>query len=243
MRRIFIITALIAVSTVMFVQNAVAQKLTETPIVKPARDYTSTPYYNKMARDALKSRPPRFDFMKFRSLYSRTRQYDPIGEKALKTINDLAYIILHDEDPERVKTALFAYQVEVSNHLAHIDIVMLALSLSREDKRFGKADFFEWMREGLIRTVVISGDGYTLSGAYDVITLSEEVILLNRLNFKPIGVQAAKEGTVYYNMHNVEDMQTGQKRTVFVNTSIPMKYLEAVKEEREEVFTLDIRKQ
>ena len=242
MMRIFTIVALVITLITISVQNAAAQRLRDAPIVKQ-KNYLDTPYYNQMARDALSNQPAKFGFMKFRGLYARTRQYDPFGDKALKTINDLVYIVLHDEDPERVETALFAYQTEVSNHLAHIDVVMLALSLAREDKRFGKVKFFEWMRDGLIETVVISGDGYTLAGAYDVITLSEEVILFNRLGFRKIDTKPVKEGIIYYNMHDVEDLRDGTKRTVFVNTSIPMKYLEILKEEQQELFTLDIGKQ
>ncbi len=222
-------------------QSAIAQKYRVAPVI--TKSYADTPYYNGMARNALKNKPARFDFMKFRVLYVRTRQYDPIGETALKTINDLAYIVIHDENPERVAGALFAYQAEVAKHLAHIDVVMLALSLAREDKRFGHPEFFEWMRDGLIKTVLISGDGYTLNGAYDIITLSEEVILFNRLNFQKNETIPVKEGIVYYNMHDGEDMQSGRKRTVFVNTSIPMKHLEALRVEQKETFTLDIGKQ
>ncbi|MEZ5814717.1 MAG: hypothetical protein R3E13_08405 [Alphaproteobacteria bacterium] len=221
--------------------SAAAQRLRDAPLKDTSPGYMDTPYYNKMVRDALKDRSPYFDFMQFRILYARTRQYDPGGERVLKTVNDLAYLALHEEDPQRAETALFAYQTEVSNHLANIDVVLLALSLAREDKRFGRVDFFEWMREGLVKTVLISGDGYTLNGAYDVITLSEELLLFSRLGLKRIDTKAAHEGIIYYNMHTAEDLRTGEKRTVFVNTSIPMRHLEEARE-KEKSFTLDLRK-
>ena len=64
--------------------KAAAKNLKEiTPIEK---SYLDTPYYNQMARDALKNKPARFDFMKFRIFYARTRQYDPIGEETLKAV-------------------------------------------------------------------------------------------------------------------------------------------------------------
>ena len=240
MRLIFIITATI-IALGGSSQSAIAQKFKVSPVI--TKSYADTPYYNKMVRNALKNKPARFDFMKLRILYARTRQYDPIGEAALKTINDFAYIVLHDEDPERAAGALFAYQAEVAKHLAHIDVVLLALSLAREDKRFGRPEFFEWMRDGLIKTVVISGDGYTLNGAYDVITLSEEVILFNRINFQKNETIPVREGIIHYNMHDGEDVQSGRKRTVFVNTSIPMKHLELLQLEQKKTFTLDIGKQ
>ena len=214
--------------------------------VKPTdyqRSYMVNPYYNGMVRDALKNKPKRFDFMQFRSFYSRTRQYDPIGEEALKELNSLAYIALHDEDPERVDTALFAYKSVLHDHLANLAVVMQALSLAREDERFGDPKFLEWMREGLVKTVVISGNGYSLRDAYDVITLQEEILLFNRLGFQQLETKAVREDTIYYNMHDVKDLKTGKTRTVFVNTTIPMKYLEAKQEEIERFYSLDIRKQ
>jgi len=212
-----------------------------------ATDYQQSflvnPHYNKMAREALKDKPKRFGFMRFRSLYSRTRQYDPIGENTLKSLNNLAYIVFNEQDPDRIKTALFGYQSIVSDHLAHLGVVMQALSLAREDRRFGNPSFFEWVKEGIIRTVVISGDGFTLQGAYDVITLEEETVLFHRLGIKPVESRAVKEGFIYYNMHDVEEVGTKAKRAVFVNTTIPMKYLEALSQEQDKLKTKIIRKQ
>ncbi|MCB9982706.1 MAG: hypothetical protein H6861_03390 [Rhodospirillales bacterium] len=200
------------------------------------QSFLANPYYDNMARQAIEQKPPRFDFMQFRAYYSQTRQYDPIGAQTLGQLNDLAYIVKNDSDPERVKTALFGYKRLVQDHLAHIDVVLHALSLSRTDKRFGDRKFYEWVRDGIMRTVVISGDGYTLAGAYDVITLSEETMLFNRMGFNAKHSEAVKEGIIYYTMHDVIDARTGAERAVFVNTSIPMKYMEALQEEQRGAF-------
>lgn len=217
-----------------------AQQLPQLRATDYRQTHMATPYYNDMARQALQQRPARFDFMGFRSYYARTRQYDPIGTQTLKELNDLAYIVMNDPDPERVQTALFGFKTLVRDHLAHIDIVVQALLLARQDRRFGDPRFYEWMKEGLINTVIISGDGYTLGGAYDVITLSEETILFNRLGFRKQHVQAAKEGIIYYNMYDVIDKKSGEKRAVFVNTSIPLKYLDALKTEQQKIFSPEL---
>lgn len=224
-------------------RDVIAQEEARVDPLDYRQSYIIDPLYREMARDALKNKSPRFDFMQFRSYYSRTRQYDPLSEDTLQELNSLAYIVLNDEDPERAETALFAYQAVTSDHLANIDVVMQALSLARQDSRFGNPAFFEWMRDGLVRTVTISGDGYTLRGAYDVITTTEEILLFNRLGFQRVDTQAVKEASVYYNMHEVIDTSSGETRTVFVNTTIPMRYLDAIEVERQKALTLDIRKQ
>ena len=200
------------------------------------------PYYNKMVREAIRDRPERFDFMRFRSLYSRSSFYDPIGEDALREINALAYAAMNEEDEERAQGALFGYQTRVSEHMAHIDVVLQALSLARQDKRFGDAQFFEWMRDGLVKTVVISGDGYSLKGAYDVITPSEEVLLFRRLGFRSLETKNVKQGGLFYNIHTVEQAGEADSRVVFVNTTIPLRYLEMLEDYRSKNTSLDIRK-
>lgn len=235
----------IAFSFVAFTAPAYAQTNTLNPVVKPTdyrQSFRATPFFNHMAAKAV-NRPLRFDFMEFRSLYSRTHQYDPIGDQALKTLNDLAFIVLNDQDPERVETALFGFHAMVNDHLAHIGVIMQALSLSRTDKRFGDITFYEWLRDGLIKTVMISGDGYSLKGAYDVITIAEETILFNRLGLKQLKTRTGKEGIVYYNLHDAQDPASGEERMLIVNTSIPMKYLEALKEEQEGIRVIDIGRQ
>lgn len=222
---------------------AQAQSIHDDPALAYRQSFMANPEYNAMARDLLKNKSPRFNFMQFRSLYSRTRQYDPMGDETLRKMNNLAYIIMNEKDAERIDGAKYAYQTLVSNHLANIDVVMQALSLAKQDKKFGRPEFFEWVKEGLIKTVVISGDGYTLQGAYDVITLSEETILFHRLGLKPYQTQTANEGYIHYNMHDAVDVRSKEKRAVFVNTTIPMKYLAALKEIQDREFTLDITRQ
>lgn len=195
-----------------------------------------------MVRSILSQFPQRFDFMRFRSLYSQTRQYDPIGEETLERMDRLSYTAASDKDPEKSGMALLEYQALVADHLAHLGVVMRAAALAREDKRFGNPEFFQWMREGLMQSVTISGDGRSLKGAYDVITLTEETMLLRALGYKLENTLPRHEGFVYYNMNEVQDLRTGEKLTLFVNTTYPMRFLEG-KEKEKESLRLDIRRQ
>lgn len=246
MRLIFSLLAFCAI-TVFSAAPAFAQIYgtgkTPTSDAPASNNFQARPYYNKMVRDALKNKPPRFDFMQFRIFYSQTPQYDPISTVALDQLNNYAYIVMNDPDPERVKSAILAYQTVVSNHLANLDVVLQAISLAKQDKRFGKPDFFIWMRDGIMKSVEISGSGHSLKQAYDVITMQEETMLLRRLGLRPVESLQRQSGLIYYNMHDVEDPATGKKRTVFINTSIPMRVLEARQKNADKNFTLDIRKQ
>lgn len=191
--------------------------------------YRANPKYEFMTREATRHQSDNFAFGLYRAHYKDTRQYDPLGDDIVDKMFELSYIVQNEKDQDKASKALNDYQALVLDHLANLRVVAQALSLSKLDRRFGNPDFFNWMLRGLIKEVHDSGNGESLSGAYDVITLSEETLLLGQLGVKPLGTRSAHEGYYYYNMHEVEDLSTGQKRTIFVNTTIPMRFLEAKK--------------
>ena len=209
---------------------------------KQDRAYRANPRYDKMAREALVNRPKNFDFMRFRSLYSQTRQYDPIAEEALKLLNDLAYTAKNAKDPQKAELALKGYQQVVATHLANLDVVVQALALAREDKRFGSVGFFEWMRDGLINSVVVSRKGRSFNDAFAIITFAEETVILYHLGLQLLKTTPVQEARIYYNMNDVRDLRTGEEWTMFVNTRIPMRFLE-LQEKESEKNTFDIKKQ
>lgn len=203
--------------------------------------HRATPLYEHMARSILQKYPQPLDFMRFRSLYSQTRHYDPIGEETLDRMDRLSYTAASDPDPEKSGMALLEYQALVADNLAHLGVVMRAAALAREDRRFGNPEFFQWVRAGLMDSVMISGNGRSLRDAYDVITLAEETALLHTLGYRLGNTLPRQESFVYYNMNEVEDLRTGEKITLFVNTTIPMRFLEDKEKERD-ALRFDIRK-
>lgn len=195
--------------------------------------YYINPRYDAMVRTALVHMPKQYDFSRLRALYSGTRQYDPIGEDAIGRLNDLAYKVLHEEDPQKRQRAEIEYQIHVADHLANLGVVLQALALSRQDKRFGEPAFFEWARNGLIQSFTLSRQGKSLQDAFNVITLPEERAIYVALGVKPLSTKAVKEGRRSYTMSKVEDLKTGQVYTVFITTDTPMTFLEKLEKNRD----------
>lgn len=187
--------------------------------------YLVNPQYEAMARNAMMYMADSFSFNLFRLYYAQTRQYDPISDDTIGYILQLAYEIqtTDAENPEYQK-ALDRFELTFINHMANLGVVLNVLALARDDPRFGDVEFLEWLRDGLIDNLMVSGNGETLRDAYDVITPTEESVLFERLELKHISTQPAQEYNTYYNMHEVEDIN-GERFTLFVNTSWPMKYL------------------
>lgn len=201
-------------------------------------DYVSQPMYDKLVRQAIKAPSDEFEFGLFRSLYPQTGQYDPIGEDISHAIVGLAYEIESAADPGKRKAALGKYRLLVAAHLANIDVVSQALSLSRSNKIYGDPAFFEWMRAGLLRDIRGSGTGENINLAYDVITLGEETALLAALRLRVLQTDTRHAGSLWYNMHLVKDARQPEPYWVFVDVTPPMNALEFRKNKSDKPFSL-----
>lgn len=204
------------------------------------RSYRANPQFDFMVRAATTHMSDTFRFGKFRSIYVDTRQYDPIGDDVVDQMQNLAFQVQAEKDPDQQAKALDDYRALVMIHLANLRVVVQALSFSKLDKRFGSPNFFMWLRKGIMRDVLAHGDGLTLREAYNIITMSEETALIGQLGYRVLDTQSANEGGLHYNMHDVEDLRNGQQKTLFVNTSRPLEFIESLKKDEK---TYSIRRQ
>lgn len=195
-------------------------------------DYMAVPYYNTLVYQAIQQRPKKFEFGTLRTYYTLTPQYDPIGKDSSEKLVSLAYTVDNDPDPVKRKEAFDEYGAMVVAHLANIDVVSQALVLSRQDKMYGDPAFYEWMRQGLLRSLVRSGDGQNLIKAYNVMTLGEEAFLMNILRLRVLKTEARHEGSIYYNMHEVKEAGVAEPYWMFVNVSRPLKFLQRQKDQQ-----------
>lgn len=188
--------------------------------------FRGNPIFRLLVHRAIYRMPAGFDFTTFRVRYSQTRQYDPLGDRTSDEMLELAYIVQNEEDPVKVIEAIKAYRQLVMDHMANFRIVLQALSLSTLDRRFGNPRFFRWLKNGLARSIVYSGDGRSRGGAFDAITPLEETILFSHYGLKKLDTQSGWTGTHFYNIHEVQDLKTGQKWSMYVDLTFPMRRME-----------------
>lgn len=219
---------LLALSVFTFSSQAKAQEinsnLTASEIVYD-NSHTANPQFEYMVRVAMSNMSDAFRFNRFRTLYVQTRQYDPVGDDTIAKMQELAFTVQNDKDIKKRSKALEDYRNLVMEHMANLRVVAQALSFAKLDSTFGSPRFFSWIRKGLIRTVLTSGDGKTLQSGYNIITMTEETVLIGQLGLRVLDTQVANEGSIYYNMHEVEDIRTGQVSSLFINTTRPMRHL------------------
>lgn len=201
-------------------------------------DVTALPFYRHMAETAIRQRPDSFDFTAFRGHYSGTPQYDPLAESITNLMIRLSFEIKDKKDSAGSQKLLQDYANLVGDHLANIDVVTLAETLARDDVRFGDPEFYLWLRRGIMKSVLQSGDGKTLARAYDVITAGEETRLIAALGIQnPVRAERESAG-LFYTIVDYADQKTGAKRSVFINTSVPKSFLLADRPSEDRIFSI-----
>ncbi len=227
MSRIFVLAITVFTLLAPLPQAAQAQEYSRPvlDLMYDDRSYINDPHYRGLADQAVryyKYQPENFPFQKFRRHYTGTSWYDPVADKLREELLKSAYDLTNSKDQEVIKKAKKNYEEIVVNHLANIGIVMEALALAQEDKRFGDPGFFRWMRDGLIQVIMGSGHGKTLTSAYHAYTADEETMLVAYLGLKLISTDARQEGRIAYNMHLVRDPKTNREYTIFVDVTRAM---------------------
>jgi hypothetical protein len=248
MTRICLIVALLFLpAAAMAQEDAVEQSevpvYSMQPLVKD--DVTPTVFagvnYEDAADRAIDKRPPDFSFRFLRSMYMDSPQYEPEAADVNRQLINHAYTVQNSQDWIEIDENLAAFHTLIRDHLANIGAVEQALELSRQDERLGDPALYEWVREGLIRDLLKSGNGRTPHGSYDIITMEEQDYLVAQLGFEVLSRETSHTGIKYYNMLEVGDPETGEEFTIFVDATYPLARLE--KEKQKPAFAVDILRQ
>lgn len=204
-------------------------------------NFLAGPQYRAQAEELYKRHPDPFDYTKLRSNYALTQQYDPLGDHTNDQLLRLAYYISIEKDAAVLAEKIAAYRALLIDHLGNLGAVTQAMSLARQDKRLGEPAFLKKVRAGLLKSVMVSGNGGTLSGAYHVLTMAEETALLAALRVNVVKTLSQKEGIISYNMHDYIDTKTGKEGTVFVNVTRPLEVIEDQMRDTEHLYIIKKR--
>lgn len=185
--------------------------------------------------------PDGVDFMVLRRTYSNTDFYNPLSNDATKWLLDIAKQALETKDPNKKEQLIKKYNIIRRDHVANYDVITAAWELARQDPMFGNHKFLNAIRRALFHSILRSGDGLSTKGAYDVITAEEEILLMKYLGFKVLDTIGHKEGFFFFNIHSVIDTETKQHYEIFVNTTVPMQYMEKVAAEQQPELNIQKR--
>ncbi|MBN8579503.1 MAG: DUF4919 domain-containing protein [Anaerolineae bacterium] len=164
----------------------------------------------------VKAQDPNIDFTELRMAFARTSQYDPYG---------LQYRQLRDEMVAESDADNFEYSLELANEFltinyifpeAHIVAIRAYDALNKPED----ADFHRYVLNGLVKSILASGDGTTPQSAYEIVLIEEEYLILEVKGIKdPVNREEFVEGCDTFDGF---DSISGQIITVYFNPRIPI---------------------
>lgn len=164
----------------------------------------------------VKAKESDVDFTELRMAFARTSQYDPYG---------LQYRQLRDEMVSASDAGSFEDSLELANKYLTINYIfpeahIVAIRAYEALDNPEKADFHRYVLNGLIESILVSGDGATPQSAYKIVLIEEEYLILEVKGIKdPVNREEFVEGCDAF---DGIDPANGQTVTIYFNPGIPI---------------------
>lgn len=166
--------------------------------------------YQQMIAEA-KSGNASIDFRALRDAYANSPNYDPYGLK-IASPRDAMMEAYERNDCHtalvRAQEILAVDFVQIDAHFVSALCYGAAGDIAAESRERKIAD-------GLVQSILSSGDGKSPATAYEVVELDEEYILLGVLELDARMQALVRDGGHSYDLIDAVASRTGQKRTIF----------------------------
>lgn len=192
--------------------------LTSAAMASPADKYTSADYFRLLKQ--AKAQDPKLDFTALRLSYTKTKLYEPYTTPDLRSMS-MAY-----EAKNWKKTLSCAEAILKTNYL-DIDAHLYCMLAYRESGDKKKADFHRYMFQGLLHSLLQSGEGDSAKNAIVVITIQEEYAVFKAIRVAPGKQKLEQIDGHFYDKWQVKHNKTGE-HTLYFNIDIPFKAQEAI---------------
>lgn len=205
------------------------------------RSSFNNPYFKKEVRNALKNRMnPNHSVGDMRLFYTQTSQYDPFAKKTKEKMFELAYLVEHSDSIEETSQALDKFDGIIKSHMANTNVMALAITFAKKDRRFGDPRVYQWMTQKIMEDILRYRTGRSFEEAYIIVSTDEEDLLLRYLKVDLLKTEFIPYGSRYYNIHTVKDRRSGKTREIFVDVTMPLAKAEALQKQAKN--KLDLRK-
>ncbi len=171
--------------------------------------------------ERVKLADPTIDFTEFRMTYAQTSQYDPYNF-SLKELQSSMVTALNDKDYELALK--LADDILAQNYIfpdAHAVAIRAHEGLGQSQE----ADYHRYVLNGLIKSILQSGNGKSPESAFVVVLIEEEYVILTVLD-----IEDKSQGTTDIDGHSYDifdgiDSKSNSPVTVYFNIDIPFKAL------------------
>ena len=170
--------------------------------------------------EKVKAGDPSVNFKDLRMAYTESQGYSPYGGDS--EAGKAMFSALKDKDYEKAlgyaDTILRQKYVDIFAHL----VSALAYTELKNPER---AKYHHAIVEGLIQSILKSGDGKSIETAYVVISTDEEYALFNVLGLRRASQALVKDKDHNYDKMDAVDRKTNQTSTFYFNIDIPFNWL------------------
>ncbi|MCB1680835.1 MAG: hypothetical protein KDI61_08600 [Alphaproteobacteria bacterium] len=174
-----------------------------------------------------------------RLLYTRCPYYDPYGDDTLREMLKLVEAAKGD-DPMAAVDAMKDYKALVRKHLGNLDVVKMALQISKDDSRFGNPDFFRDVRKMITGSLEdVNHTGLDLNKPIQITTFAEQNYMVAKQKGRVENNEIVETGGAYYNIY---DFIGPDKKnfSLFLDITYPVLAMKNRKEEEEKKKKLNL---
>lgn len=177
--------------------------------------------YGELLSLALQN-PDVADFKALRLAYAESPGYDPYDPPG--DVEESIDKALTEGDVEgalrEIRRELEADYLDIVTH----SMAALAYKRAGDD---ANAAFHMTFANGLVRSILDSGDGLSFSTAYVVIDVGEEYTVLQLLGLDAVSQSLKADGEHQFDVVECVNQETGENLEIFFNVDIPMRYLQS----------------
>jgi hypothetical protein len=184
-----------------------------------------------------------YPFHELLYLYSQMEHYDPVAQKTVDKLYELAFKANNSEDTDISISAIEEFRALLHMHLPNLEVLNVAIPLIKQNSFLGDIELLEWMRNGLEVRVLNSGPGTVALNAYKIYTLAEELAVLRYRNAKVIETDSISTPVEHYHIYMVQDLNTGAPDMIYMRLTPIMRHLRAQEKLARPQFSFQLRPQ
>jgi hypothetical protein len=157
------------------------------------------------------------DFTELRMSYAQTSKYDPYNF----SIGELRNSMVSALDAQNYELALKLADDILTQNYIFTDAHLVAIRAYENLGRTEEAKYHRYVLDGLIGSMLQSGDGKTPESAFVVVLIEEEYVILAVLQIADADQAQRDIGGQFYDVFNSVDPQTNSPVEVYFNIDIP----------------------
>jgi hypothetical protein len=180
----------------------------------------SKPSFDTLLEQVKKS-DPKADFLRLRMAFTETKQYDPYGED-LKTRGAMSEAL---EKEDYAKAAELAEKIMKEKYVdlrAHLVASRAYSALKKEEQ----AKYHKYVFDGLLQSILKSGDGKSPATAYVVIGTDEEYVVLGASGIRRTAQALIGEKDQKFDRVDGIDLESKERVTRYFNITRQFSWLE-----------------